>query len=475
MKTKTLFLVGFAMFLFAFANGQSAGDFRSVISGQWSDTVIWQSFNGSKWIAASSFPGFADGKITISSGDSVVSNKVLMVDQVVVSGGGTLLIKIDTSASRFILHNGIGADLICNGIISVDPLAEIINDTTPNASVSSIVYNNIRLTNNGGVSPSITFNGTSTQRIIGNGYMGPVIVNNTNNIEINGSTSVRSIRFLNGKILVRGAGRLLVDQYGSTFLGQNASRFIDGIVICIIYDTGKVSFVLPVGKGNNYLPMTFSVKQDAAVQTGFLINIVDSAPASRILPITLDKVSTLRYYKITRLSSLPSSNIVEASLKLSYNASDSVTNKQNLRMAKSVANKWIDLGGIGSSQPIGVISSAVNFTSFGDFVLANAVGGSNPLKSSLRKNEFPITQNESSIQLFPNPAKDNLNIQFENRNIAAYEISIFNLQGIKLLTKNSAKNKIENIQVGELSKGFYLLKIRDLQSGKTVTKKFLKV
>lgn len=473
MKSKLFLLVGLTLLLIS-ANGQISGDFRSTISGFWSDTTTWQRFNGSKWVAASTFPGFADGKITISSGDTVVSNAVVKVDQVVVNGGGTLLIKKDAPPSRLILHNGTGADLICNGTLFVDPLAEIINDTTPNSNIGTIIYNSSRLTSGGGIGPSVTFNGALMQRIVGNGYMGPIIVNCANNLEVSGSTSVRSIRFISGKILVRGSGKLLIDQYGNTFTGQNASRFIDGIVICIIYDTGKVSFSLPVGKGNNYSPLTFSVKQDAAVQTGFQINIVDSSPANRILPSSLDKVSLVRYFKIIRLSSLPSSNITESSLTLAYNASDSVKNIQNLRIAKSAANKWIDLGGTGSSVPAGFITSSLNFTSFGDFVLANAVGGGNPLIAPQKRNNISLFQNETLVTLYPNPVKNQLNVMLENKDRHDVEITIYDMQGKKILTKYSAPTKVDNINVDELQMGSYILVISDKKSGKIFTKKFIK-
>ena len=36
---------------------QSAGDYRSVGSGNWNDPTKWETYNGIRWVAASSYPG----------------------------------------------------------------------------------------------------------------------------------------------------------------------------------------------------------------------------------------------------------------------------------------------------------------------------------------------------------------------------------------------------------------------------------
>ena len=474
MKLTSILLVAISFFSTSVTSwGQATGDYRSLKSGLWSDPNTWQRFNGIQWKKVTSFPGFSDGTISILGGDTVISNADVMVDQVVVNIGGTLM--ITTSPSRFILHDGVGTDLICNGTMSVDANAQIINDTTSGSSLSSIAYNNAVLTNNGGIGPVITFKGIVLQKIAGNGYMGPLILNNSTNLQITGSTSCRSLQFIDGKVLVKGNGKLIVDQYGNTFSGQNATRFIEGTVVCVIYDTAKVSFSLPVGSNNSYLPMTFSVKQDAAVQTGFQVNIVDSPSISRTLPPSLDKISAVRFYKIRRLPSLPASNILESSLQLSYNNDDSVTDPLSLRIAKSNGSNWVNVGGKGTGSPAGTITSSKNFTIVGNFVLANATGGTNPL-DKLRWNKIlPTTfQNNQKLSLFSNPVKNNLQLIYNDKNSDVLEISVYDLRGILLINTVSVANKMESINLDALQSGCYSVVVKNKTSGKISVKRFVK-
>jgi hypothetical protein len=56
MKKLILILVasiGFNVYLCA----QSAGDYNSIASGNWNDHTKWQIFDGSSWVAASTYPG----------------------------------------------------------------------------------------------------------------------------------------------------------------------------------------------------------------------------------------------------------------------------------------------------------------------------------------------------------------------------------------------------------------------------------
>ena len=59
----------FYFILLAVSNGllaQSVGDYRSVGSGNWTNTSIWEVYNGSIWIAASSYPGQLAGTNDVS-------------------------------------------------------------------------------------------------------------------------------------------------------------------------------------------------------------------------------------------------------------------------------------------------------------------------------------------------------------------------------------------------------------------------
>ena len=51
--------------------GQSAGDYRSLASGNWSSALSWETYNGSVWVAAGVKPSGASGTITIRSIDTI--------------------------------------------------------------------------------------------------------------------------------------------------------------------------------------------------------------------------------------------------------------------------------------------------------------------------------------------------------------------------------------------------------------------
>jgi hypothetical protein len=94
----TLFtlIVGSGIFLTLFFGNNKKlvaavnGDIRSISSGNWTNLAIWQKYNGSTWIAATSVPSNGDNTITIQSGHTVTINAALTVDQIVVESGAIL-------------------------------------------------------------------------------------------------------------------------------------------------------------------------------------------------------------------------------------------------------------------------------------------------------------------------------------------------------------------------------------------------
>ncbi len=374
---------------------QTAGDYRSVTTGLWRVATTWQRYSGTTWINATAPPTFTNGKISIRTGHTVTSDSIAKADQVVIDSGGTLHLVIAGGASTLTLHDGAGFDLVCNGSLIVDANTVLEREV----GTETVEYKFDSLTNRGGISPEITFDGSRAQKINGNGYNRSMVLNNSKNLEITGTQSYGSVNFINGKILVRGDGNFVATEYGKTFTGQSSSRFIDGKVDCIIYTGVPITFSLPLGKGNEYLPVVFTVKQDTStspsIETHFVFTIKDSAPAARTLPATLNKVSSVRYFNIFRQAS--ASTILVASLQLPYTANDGVNDTLKLRIARSVGTQWVNLGGTGKGLPVGSITTSANFTSFGDFVLANAVGGGNTLP--LHITDFRATVKGNTIQL----------------------------------------------------------------------------
>jgi uncharacterized repeat protein (TIGR02543 family) len=169
---------------------------------------------------------------------------------------------------------------------------------------------------------------------------------------------------------------------GVDIIGGSASSFINGPVQRFYSATGPSSKPFPVGNGSAYRPLSLTLTQDTALFTYYTAEIVAGAPSTRTLPGTLNRISNVRYLRITKGIG---AKVTAASVQMDYSNDDRVSDYANLRLAKDDgAGAWIDLGGVGTANTAGNITSTNNFTTLGDFVLANAAGGGNfPLPPSI--------------------------------------------------------------------------------------------
>ena len=94
------------------------------------------------------------------------------------------------------------------------------------------------------------------------------------------------------------------------------------------------------------------------------------------------------------------------------------------------------------------------------------------IDESLSNSEFNfVNNNDFQVELFPNPAEDQLNLILPD--YSNYNIKIFNLQGQKLIDRFS-NNKEVIIDISTLEYGTYLLNITSTFNQKTTTKKIIK-
>ena len=72
IKLKALIMKKFILILIAsigisfYLSAQSAGDYRSIGNGNWNDATKWETYNGSSWVAASTYPGQNPGTGTVT-------------------------------------------------------------------------------------------------------------------------------------------------------------------------------------------------------------------------------------------------------------------------------------------------------------------------------------------------------------------------------------------------------------------------
>ncbi len=77
MKHQFLFIV---FFLSLISFGQSINDYRTTASGNWTNTGIWEVYNGTAWVAATNYPGQTGNTtndVTIGNGVSVTINSAI--------------------------------------------------------------------------------------------------------------------------------------------------------------------------------------------------------------------------------------------------------------------------------------------------------------------------------------------------------------------------------------------------------------
>lgn len=87
---------------------QTIGDYRSTTSGNWASSATWQSYNGTTWVAASSYPGQSAGNyaVTIQSGNTVTIPNTGITTQHIgtIYIHGTLSLQGDNSGVLFTLN-----------------------------------------------------------------------------------------------------------------------------------------------------------------------------------------------------------------------------------------------------------------------------------------------------------------------------------------------------------------------------------
>ncbi|MCK9409477.1 MAG: hypothetical protein M0R68_10130, partial [Bacteroidetes bacterium] len=96
----------------------ASGAYRTKASGEWNNfAVVWEKFNGTTWIAATTSPVLADGQITIRNGHIVTvstshTGGASGLDQILIETGGNLTV---TTGGTFQIRNGAGVDLTVYG------------------------------------------------------------------------------------------------------------------------------------------------------------------------------------------------------------------------------------------------------------------------------------------------------------------------------------------------------------------------
>ncbi|GAA4277251.1 immunoglobulin domain-containing protein [Aquimarina mytili] len=171
---KTYIIIAFC-FIISFTFAQSVNDYRSVGSGNWTNVSIWEVYNGTAWVAATTYPGEIAGTndVSIEGGDSITVSSFIpnsfnsltvgdgtgATDTLLVSGTSNL----DTS--RITIANGGFASWTANVSLFLPAGAAFVIepggslDTTRPCSASKrlVIGSTIYATCNGGAGADFSF------------------------------------------------------------------------------------------------------------------------------------------------------------------------------------------------------------------------------------------------------------------------------------------------------------------------------
>jgi hypothetical protein len=300
-------------------------------------------------------------RLTISNPAGVVLSNASVSNLIVgnLSGGGITF----TTSGNFLNVNN-------NKVTFYAGKASIIGTGTFTAGANAeFVFNNITSSTNA----MGTFSLTSGSQIIKNLTLNLASANSAYQILTLGSpATVTGTLTLTSGFLTTSSVNLLTLGSAAVVSGSGANSFVNGPLGRTIATTSLVDNDYPIGKGTAYRPLRLTVTQSASTSTVYTAEQFNSAPTSRTLAGSLDNVSSVRYFNITKGSG---SGVTDASIRLSYSTDDGVTDSSALRIAKDGGSgNWIDLGGSGSANTTGTITSAISFTTFGDFVLGKNTG-----------------------------------------------------------------------------------------------------
>jgi len=222
---------------------------------------------------------------------------------------------------------------------------------------------------NGG-SAVIAINGTGNQILQGNGIEGTgrlpnVIVNKpTGDVTVNSTVTIKGLlTFVNGKMITSNAN-LLVMTRSATVTDASSNSFVQGPVKKI----GNFPFTFPVGKGNNFQPI--SISAPAGFTDAFTAEYFSTQQSfGSALDTGLGSISTCEYWVLDRNAGTSTVNVT-----LGWNANScGVTQPPDMRVAGWDGTNWLNHGngGITGDSITGTVVSSGAVNTFGPFTLGN--------------------------------------------------------------------------------------------------------
>lgn len=231
---------------------------------------------------------------------------------------------------------------------------------------------------------TLRLSGTSAQSIFSSAVpsLYNFTVDNPAGVSLEVSLSIaNTLQLDNGVVSATTSNRIVLGNNGVSNIGS-ASSFIDGPMRKTVASASVQSINIPVGRGSAYRPIILNVQHtnSTSVDYDFEVSSTAAEDYGYTLPVGIDRVSYVRSFLVSRS---PVANLSSADITLHYDMDDGVSDYANLRVVvDDGAGAWRDLGGAGTANGTGSITSG-SISGFSTvFGLANAIPGSNPLPVS---------------------------------------------------------------------------------------------
>jgi len=216
---------------------------------------------------------------------------------------------------------------------------------------------------------SVAFIGDRPQAMSANSQilLSNLTINKTgNNLTLQSPVLVsRNLNLVRGNIN-SSATNLLTLGPRKVFSSGSSDSYVNGpLAIQTVAELGSnYAFTFPVGEDDEYGPIIAVFTQSDAVSTTYTVEIPTSNIPPHSLSNDLEKISDERYWKVSNGNQ---NNFSDAEITLPITADDEI-GSANAVIARSDGTQWINIGGTDISVP-GTVTSTVEFTSWGDFVI----------------------------------------------------------------------------------------------------------
>ena len=249
-------------------------------------------------------------------------------------------------------------------------------------------------------SSTLIMQGSESQQIGGSSNLNlyKLQINNTYNVTANDLITVSNqLEFTDGVLYSVASGTIKLAN-GASCIGASASSYVDGPLSIELASIANTNLAFPIGKDGLYRPVNLQVQNASSSSTVYKAYLTNNSPRDLgyTLPSGIERVSGVRYYTFERTGS---AGLTNASIIINYEDDDLVTEENYLRvLGYNGSSAWVDLGGAGTSNPTGSITSS-NFNTFRTiYALGNATGGSNPLPVSYLYFDAIKNSNRNSLQ-----------------------------------------------------------------------------